>query len=110
MHAYEDALQLSLDSSAQRVALARSFLTSCSGVIFLEEQLALRPQADRIICEVVDPYHGEHGSDERYRRLVENAQSLLDASQLSGAVAGKKLEWCVVDDYGMGTALLWQDC
>jgi hypothetical protein len=107
MNAYDSALHIDADASPQRLQLAASLLADRTAVVLLCGRLALRAEPERIVCEVLDPYHGERGSEARYRRLIEEAKQLLASSPISAAVRDKNHYWCVVDDYGMGTAQLW---
>jgi hypothetical protein len=77
------------------------------GVVLISDVVALRAEPAGIFCEVIDPYHGAHGSQQRYEALIANAKAALEASPLAGTVSSEQLQWLVVDDYGMGTRQLW---
>lgn len=102
-----DALRIDHDASPQRLALAATLLADRAAVVLLHGALALRPEPERIVCEVLDPLHGESGSEQRYLALVDDAKRILENSAISTAVTGKTQYWCIVDDYGMGTIQLW---
>ena len=103
MSAYEDALHITAGEIGPRALLASEVLSTRSGVVVLDNVLALRPEPDRIFCEVI----AEAGSPHNYQAAVEAAQSLLKSSTLFNSVSGKALCWLVVDDYGMGVGVLW---
>lgn len=105
--AYKDALQIFVDSPKDRILLASELLRRRQAVVLIEAQLALRPEPDQMVCEVLDPRHGENGSPAHYRRLIERAEALLAKSPLHAATQIQPLKWCVVDDYGTGTTQLW---
>jgi hypothetical protein len=107
MSAYRDALVVYSDSSEQRLALAADLLKSCSGVVVLDGILALRPMADEILCEVVDPDFGVHRCEEEYKVLVENASRALATSKLAHLLPGRPLRWLVVEDTGSSTIEMW---
>jgi hypothetical protein len=102
MSAYKDALHITVRESAARVALASELLASGTGVVVLDNLLALRPEAGRIICEVI----ANGIASSKYAAAVEAAQALLKRSTLFKSVAGKALTWLVVDDYGMGVSVV----
>jgi hypothetical protein len=107
MRAYSDALHIEPGADEKRIALARDLVTKCLGVVLISDVLALRAEPSGILCEVIDPHHGAHGSKARYEALIANAKAALEASPLASAVASERLQWLVVDDYGMGTRQLW---
>jgi hypothetical protein len=55
MSAYENALVVDDTSSDERLALAAEVLDHCKEVVMLDGVVALRPTADAILCEVIDP-------------------------------------------------------
>ncbi len=103
MSAYKDALHIAVQESDRRALLASELLSSGRGVVVLDGTLALRPEPDRILCEVI----ATPVSLAKYRGAVEAAQALLKRSTIFKDIS-KPLSWLVVDDYGMGTVVLWQ--
>ena len=109
MSAYRDALQIDSTSSPKRVQLAVQLLQNGDGAVLLEGRLALRSMEDDVLCDVVAhkprPAEGYRG----YRAMVNEARAALMNSFLWPAVEGKKLRWSVVEDYGTGTIVLWEE-
>jgi hypothetical protein len=103
MSAYKDALHVTASETGPRALLASEILSTLGGVVVLDSMLALRPEPDRILCEVI----AQPGSPANYQAAVQAAQSHLKDSTLFSAVSGKVLSWLVVDDYGTGVGVLW---
>lgn len=110
MSAYRDALVVDQASSDARVALAAKMLSSSEGVVLLEGLVALRPDTDAILCEVLDPMPSSHRCAEEFGVLIENAKRALEASKLGDRLPDKPLRWIVVDDYGTGIVQPWPEC
>ena len=98
-------MHVSATEVGQRAQLASELLRSGEEVVVLDNVLALRAERGGILCEViVSP--GSNPSS--YPSAVASAQALLSNSTLSNTILGKRLTWLVVDDYGMGTSVLWR--
>jgi hypothetical protein len=107
MRAYSNALHIEPGADEKRIALARDIVAKRLGVVLISDVLAIRAEPSGVLCEVIDPYHGAHGTPKRYEALIANAEATLEASPLAETVAREQLKWLVVDDYGMGTRQLW---
>ena len=107
MSAYKDFLHIEIDSSKGRIDLAMQLLRRSEGTVVLAKQIALRPEPDRILCEVIEGPHDPRRSPEEYASLVETAGEYLKASPLGDAIAKRTLEWVVVSDQGTRTVELW---
>jgi len=107
MNAYRQALHIEADASKARIELASSLLRRNEGVVVLSQQIALRPEPHRILCEVIEDPLASRRSPQEYESLVEAAREFLESSPLGHAVAKRKLEWVVVADTGMGTVQIW---
>jgi hypothetical protein len=107
MSAYKNALHVNADDHGQRMRLAEELLNRGETVV-LDEELALRPVSDGLLCEVIASSGTDRKDLERVNRAIKRGKALLRSSQLGELVAGRKLTWLVVDDYGMGTRVLWQ--
>ena len=107
MSAYRDALHIEIDASKARIDLASSLLRRNEGVVVLSQQIALRPEPHRILCEVIEDSVDSRRSPQEYESLVEAAREFLNGSPLGPAVAKRRLEWVVVADTGTGTVELW---
>ena len=103
MGSYKDDLHIHVDESGPRFTLACELLSSGRGVVVLDNTLALRPEPNRILCEVI----AESATPASFPVAVQAAQSLLERSTIPNILAGKALSWLVVDDYGMGVHVLW---
>jgi hypothetical protein len=55
MSAYRDALSINADSSDERLELAAQILAAGTGVVMVNDTVALRPTSTGLLCEVVDP-------------------------------------------------------
>lgn len=108
MSAYRDALSIGLDASRDRVELAAEILAAGTGVVLLENHVALRPSRTALICEVIDPAPLEHRCAMEYEVLLENARRTLEASPLWRRLPQMPQEWMVVEDYGSGTIERWR--
>jgi hypothetical protein len=106
--AYRDALAVDADSPAERFALAAEILTSGSGVVILDQTLALRRTSTCISCEVVDPAPSARRCENEFEVLVENARLLLGASKVAELLPDLPRRWSVVADDGSNTAELWR--
>jgi hypothetical protein len=107
MSAYKDAVRIDPEESGSRLELARELLRNGDAVVLVGGRLALRPLPDRILCEVVTQTPPPSRGVSAYLTEVESAKRMLMASSIASGVAGRKLEWVVVDDYGTGTTELW---
>lgn len=103
MSAYKDALHLSSAEVGPRLQLASALLASRQSVVVLEGRLALRPELNEILCEVIS-----FGNDAPEIQ-VQSAKRLLQKSTLGGTIPNRKCRWLVVEDYGMGTTELWRE-
>ena len=82
---------------------AAELLAERKAVVVLDNTLALRPDAHRILCEVI-------ASDGiAPEEQVEMAKRLLQASTLGSVVSQDRHQWIVVRDYGTGTVELWRE-
>jgi hypothetical protein len=106
--AYRDALAVDADSPAERFALAAEILTSGSGVVMLQQTVALRPTSTHVLCEVVDRAPSARRCENEFEVLVENARLLLGASKLFELLPDLPRRWSVVADDGSNTAELWR--
>ena len=107
MSAYKDFLHIDLDASKGRIDLATQLLRRSEGTVVLARRIALRPEPDRILCEIIEGSHDPRRSPEEYESLVKDAREYLNASPLGDAIAKRTLEWVVVADNGTGTVELW---
>ena len=107
MSAYRDALVVTDESPDERLNLAVSLLKRGEGVVVLEGVVALRPERDHLLCEVVEPMPSHRRTPDGYASLAHNAAAGLAASRLGAKLADQSLKWLVVDDYGTGTLELW---
>ena len=107
MSAYRKALQIEMDASRARIDLAESLLRRCEGTVLLAQRIALRPEPNRIVCEVIDDSLDSRRSPEEYESLVAAAREFLMDSPLGHSIAKRKLEWVVVAESGTGTVELW---
>jgi hypothetical protein len=103
MSAYKDALHLSSTELGPRLELASELLAGHRAVVLLDGLLALRPEGDEILCEVIS------SGSLTPQAQVQNAKQLLEASTLGGNVTRKKCRWLVVEGYGTGIAELWRE-
>ena len=108
MSAYKDALAIGTGASRQRLALAAEVLANGSGVVLLDELMALRHSDSELLCEVIDRAPSAHRCAQEYEVLVENARHALEASKLSPLLPDLPRAWIVVADYGSGTVELWR--
>ena len=69
----------------------------------LDGALALRPDSDKILCEVISS-----GSIAPQTQAV-RAKRLLQVSTFGGFVDRDRCQWLVVEDYGTGTVELWRE-
>ena len=103
MSAFKDALHLTSVEQGRRLQLAAELLADGRAVVVLDNTIALRPGADKILCEVISA--GSVAPETQ----VENGKRLLQASTLGDLVDTRRCEWLVVEDYGMGTVELWRE-
>ena len=103
MSAYKDSLRLSSTECGARLAAAAELLAERKAVVVLDNTLALRPDADRILCEVI----ASDGIPPEEQ--VEAAKRLLQASTLGSMINQERHQWIVVHDYGTGTVELWRE-
>ena len=101
MSAYRDALHISSAENGARLQLAIELLASHGSVVVLDELLALRPDRDTILCEVIA------SGNLAPQAQVQNAKRLLESSPLGSSIRGKRCNWLVVEDYGTGTVERW---
>ena len=107
MSAYRDAVAIDADSSDQRLDLAAEILTGGSGVVMVDQIVALRPTPTHLLCEVVDPMPSSRRCQNEFEALVENARRVLDSSRLRDRLPNLPRKWLVVEDCGMTTLELW---
>ena len=103
MSAYKHALHLSSTERGPRLQLAAELLAEGRVVVVLDDALALRPDSDKILCEVISSGSAAHQTQ------VESAKRLLHASTLGSLVNSQRCRWLVVEDYGTGTVELWRE-
>ena len=103
MSAYKHALHLSSTERGPRLQLAAELLAEGREVVVLDGVLALRPESDKILCEVIS------AGSVPPQTQVESAKRLLQASTLGGLVDSQRCRWLVVEDYGTGTIELWRE-
>lgn len=107
MSAYRDALYLALDSPRDRIAVAVGVLRESKATVLVEGWVALRPaNPGEITVEIVDSGSESNDAD-HYAPLIAEARDLLAEPALECLVAGARLEWIVVEDYGTGTVQVW---
>lgn len=105
---YKNALTVDETSPEARLSLAAEILERCKGVVILNNRLALRPEAGRILCEVIDLAPSSHRCAEEFAVLVENAQRALASSKLKSKLPKRPMEWLVVENCGADTVELWR--
>ena len=103
--AYDDALQIASSETGSRADLAIDLLANANGVVVLDSVLALRPEPDRILCEVFASPSTVPG---KYEAVAESAKEFLAQSTIFKALPVKPLSWLVVYDYGKGVVVLWR--
>ena len=103
MSAYKHALHLSSTERGPRLQLAGELLAEGREVVVLDDVLALRPESEKILCEVIAVGSVAHQAQ------VESAKRLLNASTLGSFVDSQRCRWLVVEDYGTGTMELWRE-
>ena len=103
MSAYKDALHLSSAEQGPRLQLAEEVLARGDAVVVLDGALALRPQSDEILCEVISSRSNAPVVQ------VEQARQLLRDSTLGDVASKRKCRWLVVEDYGTGTVEVWRE-
>jgi hypothetical protein len=107
MSAYRDALRLWPDAPASRVALAAELLNRSEAVVLIGDSLVLRPVGNALECEVIDRAPLRKREEAQYAAMVQAAKEMLVASPIYPMLSKIPIKWVVVDDYGMGTARLW---
>ena len=103
MSAYKHALHLSSAEQGPRLQLAAEVLAERRAVVVLDDALALRPDSDKILCEVISSGSVAHQAQ------VEAAKRLLQESTLGRMMDRERCQWLVVEDYGTGTVELWRE-
>ena len=107
MSAYRDTIAIDACASDERLAAAAAVLASGTGVVLLDQHVALRPAQGHIRCEVVDPTPSARRCEQEYEVLLENARRALEASALRDLMPRLPLQWVVVEDQGTGIEELW---
>jgi hypothetical protein len=102
-----DTLVVDDSSSEQMLALARTRLEHCTGLVVLNGVVTLRPWRHEIECAVT-PIAAAPRCEEEYKVLVENAARALGSSELGRRLPQRPLRWVVVDDDGSGAVELWR--
>lgn len=105
---YKSAVAVDESSSEARLSLAAQILERRKGVVILNDMLALRPEANRILCEVIDSAPSSHRCAEEFAVMVENAQRALLSSRLYSKLPNRMMEWLVVESCDTGTVELWR--
>ena len=105
MSAYKHDLHICAGEVGPRAELAVELIATGKGVVVVEDSLALRPNGNELLCEVIVP---SPSVASRYEAAVLHARALLASSPVAAAVSGKRLAWLVVEDYGTGTTELWR--
>jgi len=103
MSAYKDALHISSAERGARLQLAVTLLAGQGPVVVLDDLLALRPDRDAILCEVIA------SGSLAPQAQVQNAKRLLQFSTLGGSIEGRQCHWLLVEDYGTGTVERWRE-
>lgn len=108
MDAFQNALHIESNEQGQRLDLARELLQTGKGWVVVGDKIALIPERDHICCEVITRHYSS-ASAGSYEREAQEAKRLLSESTLASAVSARKLVWRVVEDYGMGRAVVWNE-
>lgn len=108
MPAFKGAFTIDPDASQERLTLAAEILTKGSGVVMLEELVALRRSGTTLCCEVIDPDPMARRCVHEFEVLVENAQRTLNSSGLQQHLPALPQKWSVVEDNGTDILELWQ--
>lgn len=98
MSAHQHPLVIDDTSSTESLLLAAEMLDQCTGVVMLNDMIALHPTAIAIMCEVIDPTPNAHRCAEEFKVLVENAERNLFKSKLADLLPQKPLNWVVISD------------
>jgi hypothetical protein len=98
MSAYKDALTIDDTSPEHHLVLAAEMLERCTGVVLLNDVIALRPTPTAILCEFIELLSTFHRCAEEFKVLIENAQYALARSALSSRLPRRPLRWLVVED------------
>lgn len=106
MSAFRGSLGIDVDTTGQRLDLAREVLDG-GGSVLLQDRVALHSEGDEIECAVITRWISTR-NPELFEREIEEAKELLAASTLVTHLK-KPLRWIVVDDYGMGSIQVWPE-
>jgi hypothetical protein len=107
MSAFRDALHIGIDTNGQRMDLAVDLLRQNAGVVVLADQLVLRPESERVVCEVIASDISRKRSATEYEEMVAGGKELLSRSMLRDGLSARELEWLVVADLGNSSVELW---
>lgn len=102
LKAYTDAFNIAADATEAQLADAATRLVR-GDVVLLDDTLALRPSANQLYCEVIDPDPQCHRCAMEYEVLIENARRKLESSGLHGLLPDLPCHWVVVDQHGNNT-------
>lgn len=106
MFAYSNAVVVNESSSTAEFARAGELLQHSGAVVLYGGIIALRAEGGHIVCEVIDTEPHSHRCAEEFAVMVENARLALSDSGLD--LAGRLLQWRVVDDRPEGIVELWR--
>jgi hypothetical protein len=104
---YHDALRIDAASSAKRIEQAAQRLASGTGLLLLDDRIALRRTQGWLACEVIDPAPGARRCAVEYEVLVENAQRALEASRIAECLPALPRKWTVIEVHGDSIVTAW---